>query len=379
MKNNEFEKPKYFDKKRIQKNFKNFLIPSQENDFQPYVLRPKRVGFYAGASFLIKIILISFLLAMPTFAWLSPDVLKVEAHKIITLTNKLRIENQLNILKENVLLDEAAYRKTNDMITYQYFSHTAPDGRNISDWLKAVNYDYTLAGENLAISFLTAEDVMNAWENSPLHRENLLEPKYEDIGVGILKGNFEGVDTILIAQYFGTQNKKISQKEKHFINKLDSKLFSKEESGGIKIKVKIFPLKNFEKIQLNYLDKVFDLKKNDDGSWSGEFFIKEKACSPFGKIILYDKNKKKKSELISCEKIKKPAFFLLNKYFFIKSNPAKVLKPLLIFSNRFLKILLAFFLFFLFLAIFVEIKHQRKKIIFPTLALIFLLFFLIYF
>jgi len=34
----------------------------------------------------------------------------------------------------------------------------------------------------------TARDVMNAWMNSPGHRNNILSPSFTEIGVGLAKG-----------------------------------------------------------------------------------------------------------------------------------------------------------------------------------------------
>ena len=40
---------------------------------------------------------------------------------------------------------------------------------------------------------------------SPSHRENLLSDKYRDIGIGVVEGDLNGVDTTIIVQFFGTR------------------------------------------------------------------------------------------------------------------------------------------------------------------------------
>jgi len=42
-----------------------------------------------------------------------------------------------------------------------------------------------------------------AWMNSPTHRENIVNPTYKDIGVGIASGDYEGHQTIIVVQMFG--------------------------------------------------------------------------------------------------------------------------------------------------------------------------------
>ena len=43
-----------------------------------------------------------------------------------------------------------------------------------------------------------------AWDDSPSHKANLVNPKYEDIGIAVLKGDFKGNETIVVVQLFGS-------------------------------------------------------------------------------------------------------------------------------------------------------------------------------
>jgi uncharacterized protein YkwD len=40
-------------------------------------------------------------------------------------------------------------------------------------------------GENIAAGFSTAQDVFNAWKNSPGHNANMLDPSFKAIGIGL--------------------------------------------------------------------------------------------------------------------------------------------------------------------------------------------------
>ncbi|MDP1710228.1 MAG: CAP domain-containing protein, partial [bacterium] len=60
------------------------------------------------------------------------------------------------------------------------------------------------AGENLARDFCSAGATVDAWMNSPTHRENMLSENYKEIGIGVLEGNLAGADTTLVVQFFGS-------------------------------------------------------------------------------------------------------------------------------------------------------------------------------
>ena len=56
------------------------------------------------------------------------------------------------------------------------------------------------------MGFSSNEAIINAWMQSPKHRENILRPEYNDIGLAVLKGRLEGQITYVIVQYFGANN-----------------------------------------------------------------------------------------------------------------------------------------------------------------------------
>lgn len=185
------------------KKTRNFFLPHEENNYHPYVLYSERLWFYAGSAILVKLVVVVFVVLLPVTAWLTPDLMSQESKRIISLTNDLRVSLQLTPLQENAVLNQAAYNKAQDMLTQQYFAHVGPDGKRVSGWLKNVGYDYLMAGENLAIGFVSADEVVEAWRNSPTHYANLVDPAFQDIGVGMTSGVYNQVDTTLVAQFFG--------------------------------------------------------------------------------------------------------------------------------------------------------------------------------
>lgn len=181
---------------------RDFFIPHAGNDYQPQSLQPQRLAFYGLASVAIKLLVAMFVVTFPLVAWLSPDVLLAHTEKIVALTNQIRQNVGVRQLAVNPLLNQAAYAKAQDMLLNQYFAHVGTDGRSLASWLKTVNYNYAVAGENLAMGFAQPEEVMTAWQKSSTHYANLIDADFSEIGVGAVVGLFHDNETTLIAQYF---------------------------------------------------------------------------------------------------------------------------------------------------------------------------------
>lgn len=182
---------------------KGFFVPQKENNYQARILHP---SFLAGFVFLFLFnqTLINF------FALLKPGVLgyssDITPEKIVELTNNERVKKGLRPLKINSALNEAAQRKAGDMFAFDYWAHKSPSGREPWAFLKEVDYKYQVAGENLARDFSDADLAVKAWMNSPTHRENILNPKFREIGISVVEGTLSGINTTLVVQFFGTRS-----------------------------------------------------------------------------------------------------------------------------------------------------------------------------
>lgn len=122
----------------------------------------------------------------------------------ISFTNQEREAQGLLPLNENPRLNQAAEVKLQDMFARQYFEHESPTGEGPSDLANQVGYKYVLVGENLALgNFKDDQTLVTAWMNSPGHRENILNRRYQEIGVAVGKGMFEGREVWLAVQEFG--------------------------------------------------------------------------------------------------------------------------------------------------------------------------------
>lgn len=160
--------------------------------------------------YLIIYLLIFMLLrvGIDLYGYFRPGVLGIEANitiqQIIENTNKERQAKGLSPLKENNALSAAAAAKAKNMFDENYWAHFSPSGKDPWGFIKGAGYGYTYAGENLARNYYNADDVVKAWMNSPTHRDNLLNSRYQDIGIAVLEGTLQGQKTTLIVQMFGT-------------------------------------------------------------------------------------------------------------------------------------------------------------------------------
>lgn len=147
------------------------------------------------------------LLIMALGIFLLPQVgyfSSITPEKIIELTNIERSSAGFKNLTTNQSLTQAAYLKGQAIFETQTFQHTIGD-KKFSSWIRDTGYDYKIVGENLAIDFMTSEGVINAWLNSPSHKSNLLNPNFNEIGVAIMEGKFQGQNSVVVVQIFGAQ------------------------------------------------------------------------------------------------------------------------------------------------------------------------------
>lgn len=138
-------------------------------------------------------------------------------------TNIHRQQNGLAVLKVNDQLVKAARLKLNDMFTDQYFDHVSPTGKGPSYWIDQAGYTYIESGENLAEgNFATDEKLVQAWMDSPGHRENILTPSFEEIGIAVAEGTFEGRSTWLAVQMFGRPKSSCPEVNDSLSDEIDS-------------------------------------------------------------------------------------------------------------------------------------------------------------
>lgn len=123
----------------------------------------------------------------------APAVETAEERRFVELCNEERKKRGLSQLTIDPLLIEVAREHSREMLEKAYFNHNSPTTAiktPMDRYLKAVHVrpEYACVGENLFYcSIVDVNRGHNAFMNSPTHRENVLFPRYEKIGVGIVK------------------------------------------------------------------------------------------------------------------------------------------------------------------------------------------------
>jgi len=124
--------------------------------------------------------------------------------EVMRLTNEQRVSQGLSPLRYNETLADAARRKAANMFEENYWAHNSPSGISPWYWFKQAGYNYVHAGENLAKDFGSSDRMISAWMNSPTHRENIVSPEYQEIGLAVVPGTLLGQETVLVVQLFGS-------------------------------------------------------------------------------------------------------------------------------------------------------------------------------
>jgi len=211
-----------------------------------------------------------FFLAISFFLLVSFPVLakEITAQNVIDLVNQSRQENNLLPLQENETLKKVAQDKLEDMVKNHYFAHTSPTGINPWFWFSKENYDYKYAGENLAINFLEAGEQHKAWMESLTHRKNILNEKFQQIGVAIGAGEIDGQTSIIAVQEFGTlADAKNNFSGQEFFSANQKNVLKKEEK---KITPQVLQAQEEKNSDWNLGENYFFMK---------DFFAKEKGIN----------------------------------------------------------------------------------------------------
>lgn len=180
--------------------WKQWFIPHKETHQKAHLISWEGLVIYILFFILLQVGFSIVGQAKPGILGISGNV---DQKKLIELTNQERQKAGLSPLVENESLDRAAALKAENMFAENYWAHFAPSGKSPWDFILSTGYKFTYAGENLAKNFTDSSEIVNAWMNSPTHRDNLLNSKYQHIGIAVSEGVLNGQKTILVVQEFG--------------------------------------------------------------------------------------------------------------------------------------------------------------------------------
>jgi uncharacterized protein YkwD len=103
-------------------------------------------------------------------------------------------------------IEDAALGHSLDMAEIGELVHIGSDGSDPGDRLLMEGYEWVTYGENILVGLDQGENVINNWINSPGHCTILMNPAYEDVGVGAAEGLFQGETEIYWTLDLGTEN-----------------------------------------------------------------------------------------------------------------------------------------------------------------------------
>ena len=177
---------------------KKLFVSQKENNYKPHIFR----DISTFSIFFIVIAL--FIIAVSGRVIVGTDFTALVLPKVLVdYANQDRDAKNYNHLAINPVLEKAAQMKANDMAENSYFAHKSPAGKTPWYWFEQVGYDFSYAGENLAVNFNDSIDVNTAWMNSPGHRDNIMNSNFTEIGIATADGMYQGKRTTFVVQLFG--------------------------------------------------------------------------------------------------------------------------------------------------------------------------------
>ena len=183
------------------------------------------------AGFLVAVLFAVSLLAIPRLnqAFTPPVVQKPEAvlpppgvkhlpkveDLVFEMTNQARRAKGLPPFIQDAELTQVARAFSDDMLVRRFFDHTTPDGVSFDERI-ADRYRHRVrlmgeniwyaSGYNLGKIQQVAKEIVDDWMSSPGHRENILDPRFTHLGVGVSARHH----TIRATQEFVGRSKRFS-------------------------------------------------------------------------------------------------------------------------------------------------------------------------
>ncbi len=135
---------------------------------------------------------------------------------VLTRLNRIRVAHGLVPLTLSAGLGEAAAEHSRDMVAKGYFAHNSSNGlpfwKRIRSYYPATSFHYWSVGENLFWSSgpVDAKAGMKAWMRSPVHRANILDPAWRQVGIAAISasdapGTYAGLGVTVITIDFGVR------------------------------------------------------------------------------------------------------------------------------------------------------------------------------
>lgn len=119
------------------------------------------------------------------YADASEELKKGLEYQLFDVTNATRVVHNLSLLTWDDNVKKTARAHSLDMAENHYFNHTNLRGQSPFDRMEEDELAFTMAGENLAYGQISSIFAHEGLMNSLGHRENILQSKYQFLGVGV--------------------------------------------------------------------------------------------------------------------------------------------------------------------------------------------------
>lgn len=116
--------------------------------------------------------------------------------------NAYRAQKNLSPVTLNAKLNAASQVHAEDLAKHGNISHTGSDGSSHGERVSRQDYVFSIAAENVATGQKSWERVFKAWQGSPGHNKNLLQPNVTEFGIALVynpKTSYETYWAMLVA------------------------------------------------------------------------------------------------------------------------------------------------------------------------------------
>ena len=121
--------------------------------------------------------------------------------EILRITNEYRAEGGLEPLTLSTKITEIANVRAEEIAWSGNHTHNRPDGSRCFSLFREQGFEEGLAGENIGWGFTSPEAVCLAWKKSKTHYENIMNPRFTKIGIGVA-ADADPSDNLCWVQHF---------------------------------------------------------------------------------------------------------------------------------------------------------------------------------
>jgi uncharacterized protein YkwD len=125
--------------------------------------------------------------------------------QLLALHNNTRKNHGLKPLCVHPTLQEAARAHSTDMIHHDYYAHVTK-GRNENACARILRFGYhwSYCAENIGYN-PTPEGVFLSWMRSSIHRRNILDGSFREVGIGARTGEYSESETTMYTVDFAAR------------------------------------------------------------------------------------------------------------------------------------------------------------------------------